>query len=382
MAAIAISAIAALAVAGCGSSAAGGDGGSPSSPAGESSGSASSPSSSSLNFSAADVEALGGQKNVDYMIDLYNKAIAAKQNTITVYGITATSSASLYEAFSKRFPGIKVEHVTIFGLELQNRIASEQATGQYVVDNVSVGNADAVFVDDHGYIAEQNPPLGADLPAEYKPAGNTLFGANEYLYTVAYNTDLVKEDEVPHTFEDLLDPKWAGQIALGDVLTGAPGFINDAIRAGKITPDWLEKFAATKPQIVPSERDTFTAVSTGQAKLGLNNYIRGDAFLSKDNLPVKFVSDFTDGISQGVYYRGTVKNAPNAIASDLLVAWWLTPEAMKLLSIQGQAGLMPGAPPIVGQPPLSEMNINPAPPLDKYNDETATGAKLFKKVFG
>lgn len=367
---LALSVAAAVALAGCGS---GGD-----SP-GDSS---SSGGGSSLAFSAEDVTALGGQANVDYMVGLYNQAIAAGQKTITVYGITATSSAALYEAFSKRFPGIKVEHVTIFGLELQNRIASEQTTGQHVADNVSVSNADAAFVKDNNYLAEQQPPLAAQLPAEYKPAGNTMFGANEYLYTVSYNTDLVSESEVPKTFDDLLDPKWSGQIALGDVLTGAPGFVNDAIRAGKITPDWLTKFAANKPVIVPSERDTFTAVSTGQVKLGLNNYIRGDAFLSKDNLPVKFVASFKDGISQGVYYRATVKDAPNAIASNLLVAWWLTPEAMKLLSIQGQQGLMPDAPPIVGQPPLSDLTINPAPPLDQYNAETATGVKLFTSVFG
>lgn len=334
-----------------------------------------------LEFSDADVEALGGQENVDYLMSLYGEAMAADQNTITVYGITATSSASLYERFSERFPGIAVDHVTIFGLELQNRIAGEQTTGQYVADNVSVGGADAVFVTDNDHIAAQQPPLAADLPQEYKE-GDTLFGANTYLYTVAYNTDLVDEADVPRTFEELLDPKWAGKVALGDVLTGAPGFINNAIRAGEIDPSWLEEFAASNPVIVPSERDTFTAVSTGQVPLGLNNYIRGETFLKTDNLPVAFVADFEDGISDGVFYRGTVKNAPNALASDLLVAWWLTPEAMELLSIQGQQGLMPGAPPIVGQPPLSELNINPAPTLAEFEEQTAQGIELFKRVFG
>jgi iron(III) transport system substrate-binding protein len=250
-----------------------------------------------------------------------------------------------------------------------------------VVDNVSVGGADAVFVTENDYIDSQEPPLADDLPAEYKE-GDTLFGANTYLYTVAYNTDLVSEDEVPTTFDDLLDPKWKGKIAIGDVLTGAPGFINNAIRAGKIDDSWLEDFADNDPVIVPSERDAFTAVSTGQVPLGLNNYIRGEAFLQTDNLPVGFVADFEDGISDGVYFRGTVKNAPNKLASDLLVSWWLTPEAMELLAIQGQAGLMPGAPPIVGQPPLSEININPAPSLEDYTKETADGMELFTKVFG
>jgi iron(III) transport system substrate-binding protein len=335
----------------------------------------------SLEFSAADVEALGGQENVDYLVELYDEAIEAGQTTITVYGITATSSASLYEAFSERFPGITVEHVTIFGLELQNRIASEQATGQYVVDNVSVGGADAVFVAENEFIAEQKPPLAAELPDSSKPKGDTLFGANSYLYTVSYNTDLVDESEAPRTFEDLLDPKWNGKIAVGDILTGVYGLTLGGINAGVIDESWVEDFAATDPVVVPSERDVFTAVSTGQVPIGLNNYIRGEQFLQTDNLPVAFVADFEDGIGDGVYYRGTVVNAPNALASDLLVAWWLTPEAMELLSIQGQAGLMPGAPAVAGQPPLSEIKINPAPGLDEYTEKTRDVLDMFTKAF-
>lgn len=334
------------------------------------------------DFSPDDVEALGGQGNVDYLTDLYQQAIAEDQTTITVYGITATSSASLYEQFSTRFPGITVDHVTIFGPELQNRISSEQTTGQYTADNVSVGGADALFVSENDYVAEQDPALGDELPDEYKPFGNTLFGANTYIYTVSYNTDLVDEAEAPRTFEELLDPKWHGEIAIGDVGTNIYGNLFGALYHDVIDETWVEEFAATDPVVVPSERDVFTAVSTGQVPIGLNNYIRGEDFLATDNLPVAFVADFEDGVGDGVFYRGTVQNAPNAIASDLLTAWWLTPEAMELLAIQGQAGLMPDAPSIVGQPPLSEMNINPVPSISEdYESKFNEGLELFRGVF-
>lgn len=340
--------------------------------------------SSSLTFSADDVKALGGQANVDYMTDLYDKALDKGQTTITVYGITATSSAALYAQFSKRFPGIKVDHVTIYGTELQNRIASEQTTGQYVADNLSVSGADALFVADNDYVAKQKPPLAKDLPKEYMPFGNTLFGANTYLYTVSYNTDLVSEAEAPKSFQDLLDPKWKGKIAISDPNTGVFGNLFGALYKKVIDSSWLEKLSKQDLQWVPSERDVFTAVSTGQVPIGINTYIRSKEFLSKDKLPVAFVADFKDGVGDGVYYRGTAANAPNAIASDLLVAWWLTPEAMELLASQGQAGLMPGAPPISGQPPLEDIKINKTPSVgkdykDAYNKWTDEFRRIFKK---
>ncbi len=347
-----------------------------------SSGAADTAADPSMAVDDASIAALGGEENAAYLDDLYQQAVDAGQTTITVYGITATSSASLYEAFQERYPDIFVDHVTIFGAELQQRIASEQATGQHVADNVSVSGADAAYVADQGFVAEQEPPLASNLAEEYKPAGNTLFGGNTYLYTVAYNTDLVDADEAPKTFDELLDPKWAGKIGMSDPNAAATGFVYAAINAGVIDEGWLEDFKATNPVIFPSERDVFTAVSTGQVELGLGDYIRGQAFLETDGLPVGFVADFTDGVSDGVFYRGTVANAPNALASDLLTAWWLTPEAQELIAAQGQPGLMPDAPPVPGQPALADITVNPGPDFSEYAEYTKDGLDLFKSVFG
>jgi iron(III) transport system substrate-binding protein len=334
------------------------------------------------DYDAATLEALGGDANAAYLDELYQKAVAAGQKTITVYGITATSSASLYAAFSKRYPEITVNHVTVFGAELQSKIAAEQATGKYVADNVSVSGADASFVVDNDYVEKIDVPAAADLDKRYKPAGDTLFGGNTYIYTVSYNTDLVKEADAPTTFAELADPALAGKIGIVDPKIGMTGFIAAGIDDGKVKESYIDKIKALNPVIFPSERDLFTAVSTGQIEYGIGNYVRGEAFLKVDNLPVGFVPLFKDGVADGVFYRGTVKNAPNALASDLLVNWWLTPEAQNLISIQGQYGLMPGAPAVPGQPPFEELTINPGPKfadfgpyLTKYND-------MFKKHFG
>lgn len=332
-------------------------------------------------YDDATLAALGGDENATYLDGLYAEAVAAGQKTITVYGITATSSASLYAAFSERYPEITVNHVTIFGAELQSKIAAEQATGQYTVDNVSVSGADAVFVADNDYVEEIDVPLAASLDERYKPAGETLFGGNTYLYTLSYNTDMMDEADVPTTFADLADPKWTGKIGMYDPTAGATGFVAAAIDDKKIKESYLDDIKALDPVIFPSERDLFTAVSTGQVQMGLGNYVRGQAFLDVDSLPVGFVANFKDGVSDGVFYRGTVKNAPNALASNLLVNWWMTPEAQGLIAIQGQYGLMPDAPAVPGQPELADVIFNPGPEFDKYGEYTDKYRAMFKKHF-
>ncbi|MDQ1578605.1 MAG: iron(III) transport system substrate-binding protein [Microbacteriaceae bacterium] len=331
-------------------------------------------------YDAATISALGGDANATYLDKLYQKAIAAGQKTITVYGVTATSSASLYAAFSLRYPGITVNHVTIFGAELQSRIASEQATSQYVADNVSVSGADAAYVTDNKFIAKTEVPAASKLDKQYK-VGDTLYGGNTYLYTVGYNSNLVKSGDVPTTFKDLLLPKWKGKIGMISPAGGVSSFLSGALAHGKITEKWLTSFEATQPVMFASERDMFTALSTGQLAMGLGNYVRGDAFLKVDSLPVKFVTDFADGVGDGVFYRGTVKNAPHPLASDLLVNWWLTPEAQTLIAAQGQPGLMPGSPAVPGQPALADIKVNHGPTFADLSAYTAKYAALFKKVF-
>ena len=49
---------------------------------------------------------------------------------------------------------------------------------------------------------------------------------NVFYWTAAYNTNLVKPEEVPKTYQELLDPKWKGKIAWTYDLTPGdlPGF--------------------------------------------------------------------------------------------------------------------------------------------------------------
>jgi hypothetical protein len=56
---------------------------------------------------------------------------------------------------------------------------------------------------------------------------------------------------------------------------------------------------------------------------------------------------------------------------------------MTLLAAQGQAGLMPDAPPIDGQPPLAEMTVNTTPSIaDDYESEAQRQLEMFQDIFG
>ena len=52
--------------------------------------------------------------------------------------------------------------------------------------------------------------------------------SNVYYFAVGYNTRMVKPNEVPKTYEDLLNPRWKGQMMWSTSRgSGAPMMIGD-----------------------------------------------------------------------------------------------------------------------------------------------------------
>src|SRR5690606_28746180 len=84
-----------------------------------------------------------------------------------------------------------------------------------------ITSADPVFLSDavkQGWLATFQPgdlPALADWPAEYwfeNAYSASVLTASGWIY----NTETVPPEEVPQTWEDLLDPKWKGEILYVD----------------------------------------------------------------------------------------------------------------------------------------------------------------------
>ena len=81
---------------------------------------------------------------------------------------------------------------------------------------------------------------------------------------IAYNTNLVKKEEAPKSFADLLDPKWAGKIVKAH--PAYSGTIMNATFqiARDLGWDYLEKLAKQRVMQVQSATDTPKKISLGE----------------------------------------------------------------------------------------------------------------------
>ena len=92
-------------------------------------------------------------------------------------------------------------------------MSQERANKIFAVD-VLDGSDQALFVTwkKQGILEPYIPTELLKWPADQRDPDGTFASVRFTLMPIAYNTNLVKPEDAPKSFADLLDPKWSGKI--------------------------------------------------------------------------------------------------------------------------------------------------------------------------
>jgi iron(III) transport system substrate-binding protein len=142
-------------------------------------------------------------------------AAAKKEGKVAFYtAMDLQFAQQLGKKFEAAYPGIAVRVERSGAERIFTRIGQEYRANIHAVDVVNT--ADQA----HCIVWTANNWLAAYVPEDvakhydkryYDPNG--LHVTTRILVSpIAYNTSLVKKDEAPKSFKDLLDPKWAGKM--------------------------------------------------------------------------------------------------------------------------------------------------------------------------
>jgi iron(III) transport system substrate-binding protein len=98
--------------------------------------------------------------------------------------------------------------------EIRQRAVNEARARRFDVDFI-LNNAPAMeALTSEKLLVEVKSPHVADLMPAAIPSYRSWVGFCLNVLVQAYNTNLVKKADLPKTFQDLLDPKWKGKIAI------------------------------------------------------------------------------------------------------------------------------------------------------------------------
>lgn len=141
------------------------------------------------------------------------EAGARKEGKVLVYGID-TQTEGIYEAIQKKYPFIKVELYRAGGEDVTRRIIEEYKVGRFDADALAITLGGLHVMRDAGMLQSfYSPEMEHYRPDAIEPNRNWVI-VHESYNGLGWNTKHFKENEVPQTYDDLLDPKWKGKFAV------------------------------------------------------------------------------------------------------------------------------------------------------------------------
>src|SRR6195256_5712373 len=117
-------------------------------------------------------------------------------------------------SFEAKYPGIAVQVERTGGERVFQRIGQEYASRIYAVDVVNSSDAAHFIVWKREGILE--PYLPEDVakyyPVEHMDPDGTFATFRAWVCVIGYNTNMVKAEDAPKSYAELLDSKWTSKI--------------------------------------------------------------------------------------------------------------------------------------------------------------------------
>src|SRR6185312_461708 len=152
---------------------------------------------------------------------------ARKEGQVVLYSSLIVNQATrpLSQAFMKKYPFIKM---TFWRGDTEEIIAklSAEARANNIVADVVEGTGVGELAVQAGLTQPYYSPMIEAMPERYRDPRSQWTSTRLSYFSIAYNTKLVPADQVPKSYDDLLDPRWRGKLAwrIGSS-TGTPLFL-------------------------------------------------------------------------------------------------------------------------------------------------------------
>jgi iron(III) transport system substrate-binding protein len=141
-------------------------------------------------------------------------AAAKREGTLTLYTTIAEKDLPvILKPFEQKY-GIKVNVWRAGTDKVLQRTVTESQARKYEVDVVHFGSPEMEALSREKILQAVNSPVQKDLLPGSVPKHREWAATILSVWVQAYNTQAVRKEDLPKTYQDLLDPKWKGKLGI------------------------------------------------------------------------------------------------------------------------------------------------------------------------
>jgi iron(III) transport system substrate-binding protein len=256
----------------------------------------------------------------------------------------------LGKAFEATYPGIEVQIERSGSERLFQRLNQEFASNIRAADVVNSSDASHFITwKKNGWLAPYvTEDIAQHFLPEYRDSDGMFATTRIWLSSIAYNTNLVKPEDAPKSFADLLDPKWAGKLVKGHPAYSGTIMTATFQMVRELGWDYMERLSKQRVMQVQSSTDPPKKLSLGERAVMADGNEYGIVLLKEAGQPVEPVYP-TEGTPTISGPSGIFASAPHPNAARLFQAWLHTRETQQFFidftaqySVHAQVQAKPG----------------------------------------
>ena len=275
-------------------------------------------------MSAAQLATYQGADRMQRIIDG-----AKKEGEVSIYTSAPVDDMKVMtDAFDKKY-GVKAKVWRASSEKVLQRGVTEAGANRHDADIFETNGPEMEALVREKILTPVNSPTLADLIPEAKFAHASWVGSRLNIFAFAYNTSKVKKEELPKTYEELLDPRWKGRLGIeaedADWFSGVVGQMGEA-RGLKL---WKDIVNTNGVSIRKGHTLLTNLVASGEIPMAITVYNYKAEQMKNKGAPLDwFVIAPAIARANGV---GVAAKAPHPYAALLWYEFEISEEGQKIL---------------------------------------------------
>jgi ABC-type Fe3+ transport system substrate-binding protein len=255
---------------------------------------------------------------------------AKKEGKLVIYASATAPQLQMYfTAFNKRYPFIKTEFFRTGKQKLVSKILLEEQAKQHIADLIHTSVIEINILKKRGALSKYVPMESASYPAQYKDPEGFWTSAYASGTLMGFNSRQVKRAEAPKVYEDLLNPRWKGGLAIDS--NKIEWFAMLLKIKGR---PFMEKLAAQSPSLRDGNTLVLQLLAAGEYPVATGVYEYSVEDLKTRGAPVDWI-----GLEPVITYTVAVSlpsQPPRPFAAKLFIEWLLSKEGQEVVNQYGR----------------------------------------------
>lgn len=302
---------------------------------------------------------------------------AKKEGRVLWYVVFSLQDAQpIMTAFEKKYPFIKGEIYRLGEGKMLLRILSEARANKHLFDVTGFGTFEFEILRKKGLIGKYLSPQRRFYPEGDKDQEGYWTGIYANKEVIVYNTKMVPPKDVPKTYEDLLNSRWKGKMAMESANYYWFAALMKMMGEEKGL-EYMKKLGEQNIQFRTGRTLICQLVSAGELTMGLGLHNSSPEELKGKGAPIDWVA--IEPVIGKTHPTGISAHAAHPNAAKLFIDFILSKEAQEIVARSYRIPTRIGVEAIVPKLKLEDKKIFP-PDVSMTEEEFDRYIKLYQKI--